>query len=73
MKNAFYFILKALFVLKIFTLLSLLFDHVRKWRDKKAKFNFKNMTSLAGKQIITMHILSIISRSKTLRQLNMVS
>ena len=30
MKNAFYFILKALFVLKIFKFLSWLFGHVRK-------------------------------------------
>ena len=30
MKNAFYFILKALFVLKIFKFLSRLFDHVEK-------------------------------------------
>ena len=30
MKNAFYFILKALFVLKIFKFLSLLFGHVEK-------------------------------------------
>ena len=30
MKNAFYFILKALFVLKIFKFLSRLFDHVGK-------------------------------------------
>ena len=30
MKNAFYFILKALYVLKIFNFLSLLFGHVEK-------------------------------------------
>ena len=30
MKSAFYFILKALFVLKIFNFLSLLFGHVEK-------------------------------------------
>ena len=30
MKNAFYFVLKALFVLKIFKFLSLLFGHVEK-------------------------------------------
>ena len=30
MKNAFYFILKALFILKIFKFLSLLFDHLEK-------------------------------------------
>ena len=40
MKNAFYFILKALFVLKIFKLFSWPFGHVEKttWKDKA---NFK--------------------------------
>ena len=33
MKNAVYFILKALFVLKIFEFLSWLFGHVEKWLD----------------------------------------
>ena len=33
MKNAFYFTLKALFVLKIFKFLSLLFGHVEKRLD----------------------------------------
>ena len=36
MKNAFYFILKALFVLKIFNFFSFhqrVFDHVKKWFD----------------------------------------
>ena len=37
----FYFMLKALFVLKIYKLLSWLFGHVGKWFDLKAKFNFK--------------------------------
>ena len=41
MKNAFYFMLKALFVLKIFTFLAWLFGHVGKRLDKKAKVNFK--------------------------------
>ena len=38
MKNAFYFILKALFVLKIFKLLPWLFGHVEKtaWLERKA-------------------------------------
>ena len=36
-KNAFYFILKALFILKIFKFLSWLFDHVEKtvWLERK--------------------------------------
>ena len=36
MKNSFYFFVKAYFVLKIFTFLSLLFGHVEKpfdWKD----------------------------------------
>ena len=32
-KNAFYFILKSLFVLKKFKFLSLAFGHVKKWLD----------------------------------------
>ena len=41
MKNAVYFTLKALFVLKIFKILSSLFGHVKKWLDWKNKVNFK--------------------------------
>ena len=41
MKNAFYFILKGLFVLKIFKFHPELFVHVGKRLDKKAKVNFK--------------------------------
>ena len=44
MKNAFYFfyfLLKALFVLKIFQVLSSLFGYVEKRLDKKANVNFK--------------------------------
>ena len=40
MKNAF-FMLKALFVLEIFPILSRLFGYVEKWLDKKGKVNFK--------------------------------
>ena len=36
-----FLMLKALFVLEIFTLLPLLFGCVEKWRDKKAKVNLK--------------------------------
>ena len=39
MKNAFYFMLKTLFALKIFTFLSRLFGYVGKRLDKKAKVN----------------------------------
>ena len=41
MKNAFYFILKALFILKIFKLLSWLFGHAEKSLDYKDKANFE--------------------------------
>ena len=41
MKNAFYFILKALFVLKIFKFLSQLFGHAEKTTWLESKFNFK--------------------------------
>ena len=41
MKNAFYFILKAFFALKIFKFLSQLFGHVRKQLDEKDKVNFE--------------------------------
>ena len=41
MENAFYFILKVLFVLKIFKFLSWLFGHVEKQLDQKDKVNLK--------------------------------
>ena len=42
MKNAFYFMLKALFILKIFKCSAWLFVHVEeKQLDKKDKVNFK--------------------------------
>ena len=64
-KNAFYFILKALFVLKIFIFLSQLFDHVEKNSlIRKIRIVLKFMTSQPGKQAITIHILPNISRSK---------
>ena len=59
MKNTFYFILKALFVLKIFTVLSRLFGHVG-----KIKLSSKFVTSQPGLQTIAVHILPNISQSK---------
>ena len=41
MKNAFYFILKVLFVLKIFTIFPDFFGYVEKRLDNKSKVNFK--------------------------------
>ena len=40
-KIAFYFILNALFVLKIFKFLSRLFAYLEKWLGEKDKVNFK--------------------------------
>ena len=40
-KNVFYFMLKSLFVLEIFTFLSWLFGNVEKKLDKTAMVNFK--------------------------------
>ena len=66
MKNAFYFILEVLFVLKIFKFLSRLFGHVGKMLDYKDKVNLsKSMTSKHGYQTITAHILPNISQSKS--------
>ena len=48
MKNAFYFILKALFVLKIFQFLFRIFVQVGKRLDKKVKVNFTISTSQTG-------------------------
>ena len=42
-ENAFYFMLKALFILKIFTFLSWHFGYVEKWLDKKAMVNIKHL------------------------------
>ena len=65
MKNAFYFILKALSVLKIFKFLSWLFGHLEKtaWLERKAKFQNLWHNSLVNK-LITIYILPNISQSK---------
>ena len=41
MKNAFYFMLKVLFVIEIFKFLSSFFGYVEKRPNKKAKVSFK--------------------------------
>ena len=48
MKNAFYFILQALFVLKISNFSPDFFGHVGKWLDKKMWLISKFMTSKHG-------------------------
>ena len=69
MKNVFYFMLKALSVLKIFTFLFWLFGYEEKHLVKKVKIlsNFiisKFIMSQTGQKIITIHILPNISKSK---------
>ena len=64
MKNAFYFTLKALFVLSIFTFY---LDFLVMWVNgliRKISLISKPLTSQPGKQIIATHILTKISRSK---------
>ena len=51
--------LKALFILEIFTFLSCLSDYLEKRLDKKAMINFKTVTSQTGQQIITIHMYPI--------------
>ena len=57
MKNAIYFMLKAPFVLEIFTFLLCIFGYVGRPLDRKAMTVSKFMTSQTGQQIITIHIL----------------
>ena len=65
MKNAFYFILKALFVLKIFTFLSRLFRHAGKnGLIRKIRLTSKSTTSKSGLQTIAIHVLPNTSQSK---------
>ena len=65
MKNAFYFTLKALSVLKIFNFLSLVFGYVGKRFDLKDKVNFKiyGVTTWLTINCYTL-IAQYISRSK---------
>ena len=63
-KNAFYFILKPLFVLKIFNFFPDILSHVGKRLDKKAKANFKIYDVIKWEKIFTKRILPNIPRSK---------
>ena len=60
MKNAFYFMLKAIFFLKIFKYFSQLCWSEGKQLSEKVKVN----SSQSVQQTVTMHILPCISRSK---------
>ena len=67
MKSAFYFILKALFVHKIFKFLPWLFGQLGKmaWLERFIALISKFIASPPGSETITIHILlSNISRSK---------
>ena len=64
MKTAIYFMLKALFVLKIFTFLAWLYGYVENGLIGKLWLISKFMTSQIGQQIITIRILPNISRKK---------
>ena len=70
MKNAFYFIIKALFVLKIFKFLSWLFDHVEKRLDK-VNFEIYDVAAWLTNKCNTYCPLS--QEVKSIRQWNLVS
>ena len=55
---------KALFILKIFTFLSGLFNCVRKRLDKKGNVNFKIYDVTTAQKIIKGHLFPNISRTK---------
>ena len=65
MKDAFYFLLKIVFVLKIFNFL--IFTFLVKWKNglmRKLRLISKFMTLLSGKQAIVIHVLSNNPRCK---------
>ena len=73
MKNAFYFTLKALFVLKIFNFLSLLFSHVEKqldWKDKLISKIWRD--NLVNKQLQCTYC-TISQEAEAIRQSNLGS
>ena len=64
MKNAFYFKLKALSVLKIF---KFNFDFLAMWKNgliQKIRLIFEFLTSQPGWQTVVIHFLTNIPRSK---------
>ena len=66
MENVLYFILKALFDLKIFNFLSWLLGHVEKtaWLEEKVNFKIYGVTTWLTNNCNT-HIAWYISRSKS--------
>ena len=63
MKNVFYFNLKAIYILKVFKFLYLIFGRVEKQLTLISKF----MKSNSMKQTIAIHIMPNISRSKGMK------
>ena len=64
MKNTFYFMLKTLFVLEIFTFLFWIVGYVKGGLIRRLWLISNFMTAQTGQQIITVHILPTISRNK---------
>ena len=65
MEKAFYFILKVLFILKIFKFLSRRFGHVRKnGLIRKIRLTLKFIRSQSGLQTIAIYILPNTSQNK---------
>ena len=56
MKSTFYFIIKVIFLLDIFTILSSDFGCLENWLHKRIMANFKFITSQTQQQVITIHI-----------------
>ena len=70
MKNAFYFILTALFAFKIFKFLSWLFRHVEKWLHQRDNVSFKtnDVTAWLEKvQYTCCSISLLIKGNKTMK------
>ena len=73
MKNVFLFhISKALFTLKIFKILYWLWSYRKTALIRKLMLISKFVTSQTGQQVITIHILPNISRSKVMRNIFLV-
>ena len=64
MKNAFYFILKALFVLKIKVFVTTFWSCRKNGLIKKTRLTSNFITSQPGSQTIAIHMLPDISQSK---------
>ena len=73
MKNAFYFIIKALFVLIIFKFFPWLFGHEEKtaWLERQVNFDIYDVTAWLTKNYNTHYLIS--HELKATRQWNLVS